>query len=1062
MSKTWTSLLFNTSEGGVSSAIAPELLPDNKNAWMLNGTNRGGKPATRPNIKWVLDLPIGLFQGGEFFGIQGGMMVFSIAGRIYRIRVTGNQFQQDEIPLTFPNSPVVKQVWMTQTVETLVIQDGQSNPILYNGSTAPRAVTGQVPRGRMMAYGNGRLWVAINANNAVAGDIRTEAAGTELNFTEATYLTGGGKLFFPSGITGMAFIPVTGQADYGALLVFGADATNAIRADITARDDWGKVPGFVTGILRSVGAASQWSLTAVNQDLYWRDSNRGIRSIRNALADETGPGSSPLSREVSRLTDYDSQRQLAFCSAVYHDNRLLMTSSPFLLPNGGVGFKNLVALDFAPLSTIAGKSQAAYDGQWSGLDFVKLVGGKFRGRNRAFVISTDVNGRNQLWELGTGNRSDLGSICVDGTADTDENRITSFIEYPQRDFGAAKQRKRLERCDVWLTDVNGEIDLKVYWRPDNSQQWLLWDEATTCAKTSDPATDAPHVWKNLQAQYRPQFKTFTIPADVQETVKYAAEVGFKFQIRLVWTGHLRIEKVMLHGTYLDDPDFADRSGFEIECVQSDVTGNEILYTIPNEGCSQCGEITTQPVSTDGTAGDGVMFSVENDGRSTNFQWQVSEDMGGTWVDVTNTGVYSGAQTRELTVSPLSSELGGLLFRCIMFGGGCLPAVSEPAELTVTCQQVESEPIPTTVDSGGTAQFYVSVNLPGVTFHWQVSEDNGGTWTNLTNSSPYSGVATDTLTIDPAGDELNDFLYRCQVGHLGCPGGTSGSAKLTVTPSTISVDYLLVGGGGGGGCRFGGGGGGGGVLDGTRILDRSTSYPVFIGTGGAGANSAPGYQGQQGIYSTFDTLIAPGGGGGGGGGDAGVPPAAPGGPGGCGGGGGGGAPNGGVGGGAPGGAGAPGGYGGAGYYAGGDSVASGGGGGSLPDTGGSVSVTGITGGDGGFGFLSSISGTPTYYAGGGGGSAHNSSGGSGGVGGQGGGGAGANPGLGGSNGAANTGGGGGGGDDPVNLAGHPGGIGGSGVLILSYAGAQIFTGGSITSVGGRTIHTFIASGTLAPI
>lgn len=594
MSSRWLSLLFETCESGVSSARAPELLPDNQVAWGMNIDVRGGKPATRPNLKARLTLPGGLIQGAEYFSVQNGMIVASIAGRIYRLRINANTASVEEIPLGFVNSPIIKQVWMQQTVETLVIQDGQSNAILYDGATALRSIGNQVPRGRQMGYGNGRLWVAVNENEVLAGDIRTGVAGSELLFTEATYLTGGGKLFFSRNIKAMAFIPVTGQSDYGVLLIFGAGETNAIRADITARDDWGKIPGFVTSILRSVGAACHWSIVSVNQDLYWRDSNGGIRSIRNALADEAGPGSAPISREVSRLTDFDSQRQLAFCSGVYFKNRLLMTSSPFLLKNGGVGFKDLISLDYAPLSSMGGKSQPAYNGQWNGLNFVKLVGGEFAGKSRAFVLATDDDGGNQLWEFETGDRADIIYECGDGTSDGTsdparvEHPICCFVEYPLRNFGAAKARKLLQRCDVWLSAVNGEIDLKVYWRADNSVQWKLWDEAETCAQTSDPAVTSPHVWKNLYPQERPQFKTFTIPDNLNGVTNYENSVGFEFQIRLVWCGRLRIHRLMVYGSILDDPDYADRSGFEIECVQNDIQGNEVIYRIPLENCAYVG------------------------------------------------------------------------------------------------------------------------------------------------------------------------------------------------------------------------------------------------------------------------------------------------------------------------------------------------------------------------------------------------------------------------------------------------------------------------------------------
>ncbi len=38
-----------------------------------------------------------------------------------------------------------------------------------------------------------------------------------------------------------------------------------------------------------------------------------------------------------------------------------------------------------------------------------------------------------------------------------------------------------------------------------------------------------------------------------------------------------------------------------------------------------------------------------------------------------------------------------------------------------------------------------------------------------------------------------------------------------------------------------------------------------------------------------------------------------------------------------------------------------------------------------------------------------------------------------------------------------GNGGSGVVIIRYPGPQLATGGTITSVGGYTIHTFMSSG-----
>jgi hypothetical protein len=61
------------------------------------------------------------------------------------------------------------------------------------------------------------------------------------------------------------------------------------------------------------------------------------------------------------------------------------------------------------------------------------------------------------------------------------------------------------------------------------------------------------------------------------------------------------------------------------------------------------------------------------------------------------------------------------------------------------------------------------------------------------------------------------------------------------------------------------------------------------------------------------------------------------------------------------------------------------------------------------------------------------------------------------GGTNTGGGGGGGGD-TNYGAGLGRSGGSGIVIVRYLGTQRGTGGTVTSSGGYTIHTFTTSGT----
>lgn len=254
------------------------------------------------------------------------------------------------------------------------------------------------------------------------------------------------------------------------------------------------------------------------------------------------------------------------------------------------------------------------------------------------------------------------------------------------------------------------------------------------------------------------------------------------------------------------------------------------------------------------------------------------------------------------------------------------------------------------------------------------------------------------------------------------------------PAGYSVNYLVVAGGGGGGYNNGGGGGAGGLLTSTVTLSSGTGYTITIGSGGtAGISGSTATSGVNSVLTGFATAI--GGGGGGSYASAGL----------SGGSGGGSGPSlsgasGTSGQGFSGGAGAQ--NSGSGYYF-------GGGGGGASAVGVSATTSSSTGSAGGAGSSSSISGSAVNYAGGGGAGATNT-GGSGGLGGGGAGGGGANVG---SAGSVNTGGGGGGGGTNSN-----GGNGGSGIVIISYLGSQRGTGGTVTSSGGYTIHTFTSSST----
>lgn len=312
---------------------------------------------------------------------------------------------------------------------------------------------------------------------------------------------------------------------------------------------------------------------------------------------------------------------------------------------------------------------------------------------------------------------------------------------------------------------------------------------------------------------------------------------------------------------------------------------------------------------------------------------------------------------------------------------------------------------------------------------------GGRTITWPGSVKWAGGVAPTLTSSASSTDVMSFLYD-GTNYLG-----SAITNYTNGPTSATVQALVVA-GGGGGAWGGGGGGAGGLIYNASSTVTPQAYSITVGNGGAGGSSGSRV-GFNGSNSAFSTNVAIGGGGGGtdngsgssggsgGGGEYNVP---------------------GLGGAGTFGQGHDGGH--------GDVVASGGY--ALAGGGGGANVAGVnsdavaeSSGDGGAGLSYAISGSSVTYAGGGGGGVDTRAAGTPGNGGIGGGGNGSKSSTG-DNGTANTGGGRGGGEYAPGL---DGGSGGSGVVIISYpTGSIMATGGTITTSGGNTIHTFTSSGT----
>ncbi|MGQ7944928.1 T9SS type A sorting domain-containing protein [Flavobacterium sp. WC2509] len=185
-------------------------------------------------------------------------------------------------------------------------------------------------------------------------------------------------------------------------------------------------------------------------------------------------------------------------------------------------------------------------------------------------------------------------------------------------------------------------------------------------------------------------------------------------------------------------------------------------------------ITTQPSASTICAGATTTFTVSAS-NATGYQWQV--DQGAGFSNVSNSAPYSGATTATLTITGATAALSGYVYRAVATGACTPAATSNSAALTInSAPAITNQPSASTICAGATTTFSVTAsNATG--YQWQV--DQGAGFSNVSNSAPYSGATTATLTITGATAALSGYVYRAVTTGACTPNATSNSAALTI-------------------------------------------------------------------------------------------------------------------------------------------------------------------------------------------------------------------------------------------------------------------------------------------
>lgn len=198
------------------------------------------------------------------------------------------------------------------------------------------------------------------------------------------------------------------------------------------------------------------------------------------------------------------------------------------------------------------------------------------------------------------------------------------------------------------------------------------------------------------------------------------------------------------------------------CNATGLTSNAATLTLHPETV-----INQQPTSQSGCVGTSVSFGIDATGLNLAYQWQVSTDGGATWNNV------AGETTINLTVNINSATQNNHIYRVNINGTCTNNMASGTATLTIPANPVIiDQPQDQQLCENETASFGVVANN-GNTYQWEVSTDNGTTWT------PIAGATSNAYTISNVNPSQNYYQYHVIITGT-CNDITSNAGVLIIT------------------------------------------------------------------------------------------------------------------------------------------------------------------------------------------------------------------------------------------------------------------------------------------
>jgi hypothetical protein len=198
--------------------------------------------------------------------------------------------------------------------------------------------------------------------------------------------------------------------------------------------------------------------------------------------------------------------------------------------------------------------------------------------------------------------------------------------------------------------------------------------------------------------------------------------------------------------------------------------------------------TTQPGNvTLGAGGNATFTGVAGGTPAPTLQWQVSLDGGNTWSNITNGAGFSGNNSTTLTVIGVTAAQSGNLFQLLAINT-VTTVTSSTGSLTVNAgPAITLQPTSRTRTVGqSTTLSGAASGSPAPVLQWQVSLDNGVTFSNTTDGAVFNGSTTPSLTVTNITQAMSGNEFRLTAANFISTANSTAAILTVNTPVSITV------------------------------------------------------------------------------------------------------------------------------------------------------------------------------------------------------------------------------------------------------------------------------------